>query len=253
MILSDITIKKLCENSGFIENFEGNQVSEKDGRKVISYGLSSYGYDARIGNEFWIYRRNRAATRQHESVSMLGDTLMSDGSAPKVKGRSDLQVEARNAEAEENRNSGAGPFNSYQDFLNSHEKDGICIDPKNPDHEMMEKIETNDPFFIEPHGFILGLTVEKFRLPNDVLAVCIGKSTYARCGLIVNVTPVEPGCEGRIVIEVSNTTNLPVKIYPNEGICQFLFFKGDSVCETSYKKRSGKYMNQNEIILPHVK
>lgn len=188
MILSDISIKERCKISNMIENFIPKQVSSEGEKSILSYGLSSYGYDARISNQFKIYKNN-------------------------LKGSS-------------------------------------LIDPKKPNESIIEEVQSDDPIIIEPHGFILGLTVEKFNLPRDVMAICIGKSTYARCGLIVNVTPVEAGCSGQIVIEISNTTHLPVLIYPNEGICQFLFFKGDVPCEVSYEDKKGKYRNQDSVKLP---
>ena len=99
---------------------------------------------------------------------------------------------------------------------------------------------------------MLARTVEYFRVPRDVLVICLGKSTYARCGIIVNVTPLEPEWEGHVTLEFSNTTPLPAKIYANEGACQFLFFKGNEMCETSYKDRSGKYMNQTGVTPPKL-
>lgn len=210
MILSDKTIKELCNNTAnqesnfhpLIENFIEKQISEFNNKKIISYGLSSYGYDARLSNEFIIY-----------------------------------QDEYK--------------FDAFTAKDNVYNYDYI-IDPKKPKEYITKKIITNDPLILAPHGFIMGLTVEKFNIPRDVLAICIGKSTYARCGLVVNVTPVEPGCSGQIVIEISNTTNMPVYLYPNEGICQFIFLKGDNPCATSYKDKGGKYLNQNKIVLPFV-
>ena len=106
---------------------------------------------------------------------------------------------------------------------------------------------------IPPNGFVLGRTLESFKMPRDVMAICVGKSTYARCGVIVNVTPLESESHGHVVIELSNTTPLPVKIYAFEGICQFLFFKANDACQVSYKDRQGKYMNQKaRVVLPTV-
>lgn len=133
-------------------------------------------------------------------------------------------------------------------FKQFHE---TIIDPKNFDPNCYEELK-GDTFIIPPHGFALGYTFEKFKVPKDVLVICLGKSTYARCGLIVNVTPLEPGWEGYVTLEFSNTTPLPIKIYANEGICQFLFFKGNEQCETTYDQRKGKYMNQKDITLPFV-
>jgi dCTP deaminase len=125
------------------------------------------------------------------------------------------------------------------------------IDPKNFDKECYEEI-IGEKFIIPPHGFALGKTIEKFKIPRDILVICLGKSTYARCGLIVNVTPLEPGWEGFVTLEFSNTTNLPIILYANEGVCQFIFLKGDEECEKPYDK-GGKYMNQEDITLPFVK
>ena len=154
---------------------------------VISYGLSSYGYDARVSDEFKIFTNIDSAIVDPKSFSEKG-------------------------------------------FVDR--KTDVCIIP--------------------PNSFVLARTVERFKIPRDVLVVCVGKSTYARCGIIVNVTPLEPEWEGHVTLEFSNTTPLPAKIFANEGACQFLFFKGESVCETSYADRSGKYMGQSGVTLPKV-
>ena len=125
------------------------------------------------------------------------------------------------------------------------------IDPKNFSNENFVT-KTTDCCILPPNSFALANTVETFKIPRDIIVVCVGKSTYARCGIVINVTPIEPEFEGQVVLEFSNTTNLPAKIYANEGACQFLFFKADTVCETSYKDRSGKYQNQTGITLPKV-
>ena len=109
-----------------------------------------------------------------------------------------------------------------------------------------------DVCILPPNSFALACTVEYFRIPRDVLVVCLGKSTYARCGIIVNVTPLEPEWEGHVTLEFSNTTPLPAKIYANEGVCQFLFFRGESPCDVSYKDRAGKYMSQTGVTLPKI-
>jgi dCTP deaminase len=158
---------------------------KRDG--VISYGLSSYGYDARVADEFKLFTNV--------------DNALVD---PKAF--------------------------SAQSFVDR--KQAVCIIP--------------------PNSFVLGRTVEYFRVPRDVLVICLGKSTYARCGIIVNVTPLEPEWEGHVTLEFSNTTPLPAKIYANEGACQFLFLKGDSPCEVSYKQRGGKYMGQRGVTLPKL-
>jgi dCTP deaminase len=166
-----------------IEPFVDRQVREG----VISYGLSSYGYDIRVSDEFKIF------TNVHSAV-----------------------VDPKN-------------FNpkSFVDY-----KGDICVIP--------------------PNSFVLAQTVEYFRIPRDVLTICLGKSTYARCGLIVNVTPFEPEWEGYVTLEISNTTPLPARIYANEGIAQVLFFQADEVCEVSYADRKGKYQKQQSIMLPRI-
>ena len=123
------------------------------------------------------------------------------------------------------------------------------VDPKNFAEDGFVDIQS-DVCIIPPNSFALARTVEHFRIPRDTLAVCLGKSTYARCGIIVNVTPLEPEWEGHVTLEFSNTTTLPAKIYANEGVAQMLFFTGDEVCETSYKDRGGKYQGQTGVTLP---
>ncbi len=182
-IKSDSWIREMAQEHKMIEPFVDGQVREG----VISYGLSSYGYDIRVSNEFKIF------TNVHSAV-----------------------VDPKH-------------FNpkSFVDFQGD-----ICVIP--------------------PNSFVLAQTVEYFRIPRDVLTVCVGKSTYARCGLIVNVTPFEPEWEGFVTLETSNTTPLPARIYAGEGIAQVLFFQSDRVCETSYADRKGKYQNQQSIMLPRI-
>ncbi|MBK8987008.1 MAG: dCTP deaminase [Chloroflexi bacterium] len=182
-IKSDSWIRRMAQEQRMIEPFVDGQV--RDG--VISYGLSSYGYDIRVSNEFKIF------TNVHSAV-----------------------VDPKH-------------FNpkSFVDFQGD-----ICVIP--------------------PNSFVLAQTMEYFRIPRDVLTICVGKSTYARCGLIVNVTPFEPEWEGYVTLEISNTTPLPARIYAGEGIAQVLFFQSDEVCETSYADRKGKYQNQQSIMLPRI-
>ena len=172
---------------GMISPFEAGQVREIDGRKVISYGTSSYGYDVRCSNKFKLFTN-----------------------------------------------------------LNS-----TIVDPKSFDPDSFIEVEGNH-CIIPPNSFALASTVEYFRIPRNVLTVCVGKSTYARCGIIVNVTPFEPEWEGHVTLEFSNTTPLPAKIYANEGIAQVVFFESDDVCQTSYKDRAGKYQGQTGVTLPKV-
>ena len=182
MILSDKWIREQAKK-GMIDPFVESQ--KRDG--IISYGLSSYGYDARCSHEFKIF------TNVNNAI----------------------------------------------------------VDPKNFSPSSFVDRET-DVCIIPPNSFVLARTVEYFRIPRDVLVICLGKSTYARCGIIVNVTPIEPEWEGHVTLEFSNTTPLPAKIYANEGVCQFLFFKGDQPCEVSYRDRAGKYMNQTGVTLPKI-
>ena len=182
-IRSDKWIRKMAQEQRMIEPFVENQVRQG----VISYGLSSYGYDIRVANEFKIFTNVFSVT----------------------------------------------------------------VDPKQFDPKSM--IDFNgDVCIIPPNSFALARTVEYFRIPRDTLTICVGKSTYARCGIIVNVTPFEPEWEGYVTLEISNTTPLPAKIYANEGIAQVLFFEGDEVCEVSYADRKGKYQNQQGILLPRL-
>ncbi len=182
-ILSDRWIRNEVRHSGMIEPFVEHQKREG----VISYGLSSYGYDARVADEFKIFTNVDNAVVDPKDFS----------------------------------------GNSFVD-----RKTDVCVIP--------------------PNSFVLARTVEYFRIPRDVLVICLGKSTYARCGIIVNVTPLEPEWEGHVTLEFSNTTPLPAKIYANEGACQFLFLHGNEPCETSYSDRSGKYMGQRGVTLPKL-
>lgn len=138
--------------------------------------------------------------------------------------------------------------NEFMVFTNLHP---AIVDPKNFDQKGFVA-QTGDVCIIPPNSFVLARTVEKFKIPRNVLVICVGKSTYARCGIIVNVTPLEPEWEGYVTLEFSNTTNLPAKIYANEGCAQMLFFESDEACVTSYKDRGGKYQNQTGVTLPEV-
>jgi dCTP deaminase len=184
---SDRWIREMAEKHGMIEPFENRQVRYRGEDKIISYGLSSYGYDLRVDNEFMVFT------------------------------------------------------NLY----------GSIVDPKNFDENAFVTIK-GDFCVIPPNSFALAKSVEYFRIPRDILTVCIGKSTYARCGIIVNVTPFEPEWEGFVTLEISNTTPLPAKVYAGEGLAQVLFYRGEQVCETSYADRGGKYMGQLEITLPRT-
>jgi dCTP deaminase len=182
-LMPDHWIREQSLNNGMIDPFVEKQTREG----VISYGLSSYGYDARSSRDFKIFTN----------------------------------------------------------------VDNALVDPKNFSEQSFVDRET-DICVIPPNSFVLTHTVEYFRIPKDVLVICLGKSTYARCGLIVNVTPLEPGWEGHVTLEISNTTPLPARVYANEGVAQFLFFKGSSPCEVSYADRKGKYMGQRGVTLPRL-
>ena len=182
-ICSDAWIRRMAREHKMIEPFVERQVREA----VISYGLSSYGYDIRVAEQFKIFTN-------------INSTIVD----PK-----------------------AFSPESFVDFQGP-----VCIIP--------------------PNSFALARTVEYFRIPRNVLTICLGKSTYARCGIIVNVTPFEPEWEGTATLEISNTTPLPAKIYANEGIAQLIFFRADEPCEVSYRDKQGKYQAQRDITLPRI-
>ena len=182
-IKSDNWIKKMSLEAEMISPFSDKQIKAGS----ISYGLSSYGYDIRVADEYKIF------TNVNNSI-----------------------IDPKNFDA-----------NSFVDY-----KGDVCIVP--------------------PNSFALARSVEYFKIPRKVLTICVGKSTYARCGIIVNVTPFEPEWEGYVTLEISNTTPLPAKIYSNEGLCQVLFFESDEECNISYKDKSGKYLKQTGITLPKI-
>ncbi|WP_121022650.1 dCTP deaminase [Helicobacter vulpis] len=178
----DTWIARMSLQHQMITPFCDKQVSQG----IISYGLSSYGYDIRVGEEFWLFQA------------------------------------------------------------------GGVVDPKNFDPHLVQKVHTKESVLIPPNAFALAHSVEHIKMPKDVLAICLGKSTYARCGIIVNVTPFEPEFEGHITIEISNTTSLPAKVYANEGIAQVIFLQADAICARSYKDKQGKYQHQRGITLPKI-
>ena len=182
-IKSDRWIRKMAREYGMIDPFNDRQMREG----VISYGVSSYGYDLRVADEFKIFTNVNSA----------------------------------------------------------------IVDPKKFDERSFIDVRA-DSVLIPPNSFALARSVEYFKIPRDVLTICVGKSTYARCGIIVNVTPFEPEWEGFVTLEISNSTPLPAKIYSNEGLCQILFFQSDEPCETSYKDKLGKYQKQSGIVLPKL-
>ena len=183
MLKSDRWIRKMAKEHDMINPFSEKQVREG----VISYGLSSYGYDLRVADEFKIFTNVNCTV----------------------------------------------------------------VDPKNFDERSFVTV-SSECAIVPPNSFALARSVEYFKIPRDVLTICVGKSTYARCGIIVNVTPFEPEWEGFVTLEISNTTPLPAKIYANEGLCQVVFFESDEICEVSYKDKKGKYQAQQGIVLPKI-
>jgi dCTP deaminase len=190
-IKSDRWIRRMARDHAMIDPFTDQQVREPDalGKKVISYGVSSYGYDMRVAPEFKIFTNALS----------------------------------------------------------------VIVDPKEFNPKSFVEYE-GDVCVVPPNSFALARSIEYFRIPRNVLTICVGKSTYARCGIITNVTPFEPEWEGHVTLEISNTTPLPAKIYANEGICQVLFFEADAddICETSYGDKKGKYQAQRGVTLPRL-
>lgn len=190
-IKSDRWIRRMSREHAMIDPFVEGQVRQidHDGRKVISYGVSSYGYDMRVAPEFKIFTNVLSA----------------------------------------------------------------IVDPKEFDARSFVEFE-GEVCIVPPNSFALARSIEYFRIPRNVLTICVGKSTYARCGIITNVTPFEPEWEGHVTLEISNTTPLPARIYANEGVCQVLFFEADDddVCERSYKDKAGKYQAQRGVTLPRL-
>jgi len=183
-VMPDTWIRERALTQGMIEPF----VDRLERSGVISYGLSSYGYDARVSGEFKVFTN----------------------------------------------------------------VDSAVVDPKDFSRQSFVDRDVDDHVIIPPNSFALARTVEYFRVPRDVLVICLGKSTYARCGIIVNVTPLEPEWEGHVTLEFSNTTPLPARVYANEGACQFIFLQGASPCEVSYGDRKGKYQGQQGVTLPRL-
>ncbi|MBA2649785.1 MAG: dCTP deaminase [Legionella sp.] len=184
-IKADKWIEKMALEQDMIYPFQARQVRENAGGRVISYGVSSYGYDVRCSNEFKVFTN-----------------------------------------------------------INS-----VIVDPKAFDESSFVDV-CSDVCIIPPNSFALARTVEYFRIPRNILTICLGKSTYARCGIIVNVTPLEPEWEGHVTLEFSNTTPLPAKIYANEGVAQIIFLEASEVCAVSYRDKNGKYQGQTGVTLP---
>lgn len=187
VLLSDQDIRKLVREKNMISPYEDKLIKQVEDKKHISYGLSSYGYDLRVSDEFKVF------TNVHNAI----------------------------------------------------------VDPKNFSENSFVNI-SGSFCIIPPNSFALAKSVEYFKIPRNILTLCIGKSTYARCGIIVNVTPFEPEWEGYVTLEISNTTPLPAKIYSNEGLAQVLFFEAKNICEISYSDRKGKYMHQKGIVVAKI-
>ncbi|HLB34546.1 MAG: dCTP deaminase [Verrucomicrobia bacterium RIFCSPHIGHO2_12_FULL_41_10] len=186
-VLPDHWIRKMSLEHGMIEPFVDRQIRSSEENNFVSYGLSSYGYDLRVADEFKVF---------------------------------------------------TNVFNTV-------------VDPKCFDDRSFVDVQT-DVCIVPPNSFALARSIEYFRIPRNVLTICVGKSTYARCGIIVNVTPFEPEWEGHVTLEISNTTPLPARIYANEGLAQVLFFQAAEECEVSYADRAGKYMKQRGITVPRM-
>ena len=186
-IKADFWIRQMALDHKMIEPFAEKQVRKNNGKSIVSFGTSSYGYDVRCADEFKVFTN-----------------------------------------------------------INS-----TIVDPKNFNSNSFIELQTTD-CIIPPNSFVLARTVEYFRIPRNILSICLGKSTYARCGIIVNVTPLEPEWEGHITLEFSNTTPLPARIYAFEGVAQILFLESNQVCETSYKDRQGKYQGQIKVTPPRI-
>jgi dCTP deaminase len=188
MLQPDHWIRKMAIEHRMIEPFIDRQIRQADSGKLVSFGLSSYGYDLRVANEFKVF------TNVNNSI----------------------------------------------------------VDPKEFREDAFVNFKNASTCIIPPNSFALARSIEYFRIPRNVLTLCIGKSTYARCGIIVNITPFEPEWEGTVTLEISNTTPLPAKIYAEEGLAQVLFFKAEEECEVSYADRKGKYMKQLNITCPRI-
>jgi dCTP deaminase len=287
---SDSWIRKMALEHRMIEPFVDGQV--RDG--VISYGLSSYGYDIRVADEFKIFQPEVTAAKLSDvqcayvagvldARAQIGYTASGQQDRPSlalvIAGDDRQMLERLQATI------GTGSLRDLDGELSelvvskaadvqyilsqvwpylTHRRDmasralaelksskSIVVDPKHFDADSFVDFK-GDVCVIPPNSFALSRTVEYFRVPRTTLTVCVGKSTYARCGIIVNVTPFEPEWEGYVTLEISNTTPLPAKIYANEGIAQVLFFEGDEECETSYADKKGKYQAQKEIVLPRL-
>ncbi len=286
----DRWIREMALNEGMIDPFVDGQVSEG----VISYGLSSYGYDIRVADEFKIFQPEVTAAKLSDvQCAYVAGLLDAEGDigyqAPESTGRTNLalRIDGRDRPLLEGVRAtlGTGRVRGGEDghyrltvtkasdvqyilsqvlpyltcrrdaasraLAELKSNKSIIVDPKAFDADSFIDFK-GDVCVIPPNSFALGRTVEYFRIPRSVLTICVGKSSYARCGIIVNVTPFEPEWEGYVTLEISNTTPLPAKIYANEGIAQVLFLQGDEMCQVSYADKKGKYQRQQSIVLPRL-
>jgi dCTP deaminase len=222
MIKSDRWIIRMCRERRMIEPCEDRQVKMVDGKPVISYGVSSYGYDIRVGRHFKILD----PARLRISSPLVGKEARSAGGGDVV---------------------GVLPPSQPSPTRGG----GVFIDPKNFDVRRFCDFE-GDVCVIPPHGMAIAQSLEYFRIPREVLVICSGKSTYSRCGVLVSIAPLEPEWEGRLTFSITNTTALPAKVYAEEGIAQILFLESDEVCQTSYADKQGKYQRQTAFTPPKV-
>jgi deoxycytidine triphosphate deaminase len=286
----DHWIRKMALEHRMIEPFVGGQAC--DG--VISYGLSSYGYDIRVADEFKIFQPEITASKLSDvQCAYVAGVLDARGqidyvaSGPEARPGLAIVVASDDRQILEGLQATIGtgglrePDNGQSELVVSkaadvqyilsqvwpyltHSRDAasralaelkssksIVVDPKHFDADSFVDFK-GQVCVIPPNSFVLGRTVEYFRVPRGVLTICVGKSTYARCGIIVNVTPFEPEWQGFVTLEISNTTPLPAKIYANEGIAQVIFFEADEECEISYADKKGKYQSQQSIVLPRL-
>ena len=286
----DHWIRKMALEQRMIEPFVDGQV--RDG--VISYGLSSYGYDIRVADEFKVFQPEITAAKlsdvqcayvagmldargqigyfasrpqEHPSLALVfsGDdprlleglqSVLGTGRLRESDGGKSELVLAKTADVQYVL-SQVWPYLTHRRDAASRalaelkSNKSIVVDPKQFDADSFVDFR-GEVCVIPPNSFVLGRTVEYFRVPRSVLTICVGKSSYARCGIIVNVTPFEPEWEGYVTLEISNTTPLPAKIYADEGIAQVLFLEADEACEVSYADRKGKYQRQQSIVLPRL-
>ncbi len=303
-IKSDRWIRRMALERGMIEPFVDGQVREEEGRRIVSYGLSSYGYDIRVADEFLVFRPEMQVRSLTDlQAAFLAGVLETRSWIGLLGGdphRPAIFINTNNAAQAEKLRRLLGTGSIRQQEWTYEDEDGdeetevryslgltrpadvhyvlsrtlpylqmkrehalrvlevvresgnVIVDPKRFSPHSFTRVQGKPYCIIPPNSFALARTVEYFRIPREILVLCVGKSTYARCGIIVNVTPLEPEWEGHLTLEISNTTPLPAKIYANEGIAQLVFLEADEVCEVSYADRGGKYQGQRGVVPPKV-